>query len=170
MPPYRGRTTKGGKGGSKSSLTVKVSIPNLRALLKSFSELPKEANKELRAASLEISKHIAEVSKSYARTDSAPQSHLLEPTIKPIMDRVPAIQAGGTKRVGSRRTQAFKLLFGSEFGSSEYPQFHREWAGKRGYWFFPSVERNEDYIGETWIKAANTILDNWSKMSKDVIE
>lgn len=164
------RKTKGGKGGKKSSLTVKVSIPNLRPLLKSFNELPKEANKELRAASLEISKHLAEVSKSYARTDSAPQSHLLVDTIKPIIDRVPAVQAGGTKRVGSRRTQAFNLLFGAEFGSTYYDQFHREWNGKNGYWFFPSVDRSQDYIGETWTKAATHIVETWSKMTKDVIE
>lgn len=168
--PGTGRTTKGGKGGKKSSLTVTVSIPELRPLLASFKELPKEASKELRKESLEISKHIAEVSKSYARTDAAPQSHLLVDTIKPIMDRVPAVQAGGTRRVGTRRTQAFNLLFGSEFGSFDYDQFHRSWNGKKGYWFFPSVEREETYIGEMWVKAANTIIDNWSHMTKNEVE
>lgn len=164
------RTTKGGRGGRKSSLTLTVSIPDVRTILKAFKDLPKEASAELRKASLEISKQLAEVSKSYARTDSAPQSHLLEPTIKAISDRVPAVQVGGSTRIGSRRTQAFNLLFGAEFGSDQHPQFGRPWNGKQGYWFFPSVERQEDFIGETWAKAANTVIDNWSSKIKDVVE
>jgi hypothetical protein len=165
-----GRTTKGGKGGRKSGLTVTVSIPDLRKMLKAFKDLPKEASAELRKASGEIAKHLAEVSKSYARTDAAPQSRLLEPTIKVINDRVPAVQAGGSTRVGSRRTQAFNLLFGAEFGSNQYLQFHRAWNGKHGFWFFPSVEKEEDFIGQQWTKAATHIIDDWSEKIKDVTD
>lgn len=164
------RTTKGGSGGRKSALTVTVSIPDVRKILKAFRDLPKEASAELRKASGEIAKHIAEVSKSYARTDRAPQSRLLEPTIKVISDRVPAVQAGGSSRIGSRRTQAYNLLFGAEFGSDQHDQFRRAWNGKNGYWFFPSVEKEQDFIGEQWNKAATHIIDDWSEKIKDVTE
>ncbi|MFI5561504.1 hypothetical protein ACIA2T_19675 [Amycolatopsis japonica] len=85
------------------------------------------------------------------------QAALIAPTIRAARDRVPAVQAGGMRRVGRNKKPAYKVLFGSEFGARTYKQFkpHR---GAEGYWFFPLVERDAQDISAAWSKAANDIV------------
>jgi hypothetical protein len=74
----------------------------------------------------------------------------MAPTVKPrARDRIPAIEAGGPTSVGSRLTPAYNILFGSEFGARNYPQF-RPHLGRDSYWMFKTVDENEAQIAAAW--------------------
>jgi hypothetical protein len=141
----------------KTTLTVTIRITGLHETIRAFKNLPDDATKELRAASLSIAGAVAVDVKSAARTNA--QSGLLAPTVKAVRDRVPSIQAGGARRVGSNRVPAFKVLFGSEFGSKSLKQF-RPFGDS--YWFFRTVEENHGYIEREWLDAADEILRKWA--------
>lgn len=141
----------------KTALTVTVRITGLRETIRAFKNLPDDATKELRAASLSIAGVVAVEAKQAAQTNA--QSALMAPTVKAVRDRVPAVEAGGTRRVGSNRVPAFKVLFGSEFGSKALKQF-RPFTDT--YWFFGTVENNRAFIDREWNEAADEILRKWA--------
>jgi hypothetical protein len=143
---------------AKTSLTVNVRIDGAKEVLAALNRLPKEANNAVREASLELAQTLAGKVKAAATTDEAPQSKLLARTVKARRDRLPVIVAGGTTRLGRRRAPAWKLLFGSEFGSNQYPQFRRPHSGRKGHWFFPVAEKQAATVAKVWGKAADRIL------------
>lgn len=146
---------------AKTGLTVTLRVEGLRETLAAFRSLPKEANTELRERTLKLSESLAASAQQAAKQEGR-QARILAPTIKAKRDRVPAVTAGGAKRIGRTRTPAFKLLFGSEFGSSRLKQFkpHR---GAEGYWFFPTVEREQAEIGRAWSEVADNIIKSFSE-------
>jgi hypothetical protein len=145
---------------AKQTLTVTIRITGLRETILKFRDLPKEASKELRKAAIKISKRLATDAQVAARGDSA-QSALMAPTIRAVLDRFPAVVAGGNRRVGSNKVPAFKILFGSEFGTKTLPQYRP--FNKDGYWFFPTVREDEAGIGKEWQEAADTIIHQWAR-------
>lgn len=145
---------------SKDSLTVKVRITGVRDTLKAFGKLPKDASTELRTGTLALTQLLASKVEAAGRSDS-PQSALVAGTVKARKDRVPVIVAGGAKKVGSRRTPAHKILFGSEFGSNNLKQY-RTHLGQGSYWFFRTVEAHQDEIDKAWNKIAGDIVRRWS--------
>jgi hypothetical protein len=144
---------------AKGGLVVRVRIDGLRETIKAFAHLPKDATVELRAASLAIAEALAETVRTAAEGDSG-QSALMAPTIRAMRDRVPAIAAGGARRVGSNKVPAFKVLFGSEFGSHSLKQYRP--FNPTGYWFFSTVQANEDEIGARWLAGADEIVRKWA--------
>lgn len=148
---------------AKTSVTIKVQIEGLREALRAFNELPKDATKRLREESLKLAQKVAESARAAGMADAAPQSKLVATTVRAVRDRVPAVQAGGTARLGRNRAPAYKLLFGSEFGSDHYPQFHRAHRGTDGAWFFPSVDRSGGEISKAWNKVADEIVRDFSE-------
>ncbi|WP_435582922.1 hypothetical protein [Amycolatopsis thermoflava] len=148
---------------AKTSLTVKMSIVGLRPTLRAFADLPKDATTRLKDATLELSRSLAEKAKADGMTDEAPQSPLVASTVKAVRDRVPAIQAGGTRRLGRNRAPAYKLLFGSVFGSNFYAQFGRPHQGRDAYWFFPVVENSQAEIAAKWSAVADGIIAEFSE-------
>jgi hypothetical protein len=141
----------------KRTITVTIRITNLRPTLKKFAALPKDADKEMRAASLSIAGVLAVDIRSAARANA--QSALMVPTIRAQRDRVPTVVGGGTRRVGSNRVPAYKVLFGAEFGSHALKQF-RPFDGT-GYFFFPTVEAKRGYIDTEFNEAADEVLKKW---------
>lgn len=141
----------------KRTITVTVRITNLRPTLAAFRDLPKDADREMRAASLSIAGFVAVELKMAARGNG--QSALMVPTIRAVKDRVPTVQAGGLRRVGRNRVPAYKVLFGSEFGSHSLKQYRAFNAG--GYWFFVTVDENRGYIDREYNEAADEVLRNW---------
>lgn len=148
---------------AKRTLTLTIRIDGLKEALAAFRKMPKEANDALRDASEEIAAKLVPDLQSAARRDRSPQSRLIASTIKKQRDRVPVVTAGGTKRLGSRRTPAWKLLFGSEFGSNRHPQFHKRHTGTEGSWFFPTVDDQAPMIAKEWNEAADRIVEAFSK-------
>jgi hypothetical protein len=141
---------------ASQALTVRVKIDGARETLAAFRRLPREASQALREQSLELARLLAVKVASSARGDS-PQSALMAATVKALRDRVPAITAGGTSRVGTNRVPAYKVLFGSEFGARTLPQY-RPHLGRDSYWMFKTVEENEGTIAAAWLKAADDIV------------
>ncbi|MGA6164310.1 hypothetical protein [Amycolatopsis magusensis] len=146
-----------------TSLTVRLHIEGARETLRVLATLPKDASKELREASLELSKSLAVKVKADGMGDAAPQSPLVASTVRAERDRVPVISVGGTRRLGRNKKPAYKLLFGSVFGANEYPQFHRPHGGTQAYWFFPVVEESAPEQSAAWNKAADNVIRRFSE-------
>jgi hypothetical protein len=143
-------------------ITVRLKITGAHQTLAAFRRLPKEASKELRDANQSISEELRDLIRS-AAAGSDKQSALMVPTIKSRRDRVPSIEAGGTRKVGRHKVPAYKLVYGSNFGATYLHQFrkHNGGAGSEDYWFFTTVEHNEARLVEQWTQAADRILNDW---------
>lgn len=146
---------------AKTALVVNLRIDGARETLAALRKLPKDANDELRDASKRLAELMAGRARAAARADSR-QAALMAATVRAARDRVPVVQVGGTRRVGRNRVSAFKMLFGSEFGSNRLKQF-RPHRGRKGYWFFPLVESQQALISKQWNRAADAVLVKFSK-------
>lgn len=142
------------------SLKLTIHITGARETLAAFNRLPKEANAALRKRSMELATTLATKVRSAAVSDS-PQSALMAPTIKARLDRLPVIEAGGAKKVARNKRPAYKILFGSEFGS-HLPQF-RPHLGRGSYWFYRTVYDSQAEIAAAWSKAADDIQRDFTK-------
>jgi hypothetical protein len=141
---------------AKTGLNVNISIDGLKETIRALSRLPKDANDEIREAALELSRKLADAAAASGRREGS-QAALVAGTVKAVRDRVPAVSAGGTKRIGSRRKPAYKLLFGSEFGATRYRQY-KPHVGKGSYWFFRTIEDEQVTISAEWLDAADRII------------
>ena len=150
-------------------ITVRVRISGARETLAAFRDLPKDASDELREANKQISDELADKIRS-AAGGSDEQSALMVRSIRATRDRVPSVTAGGNRRVGkqSRKssgqdyTRASDILFGANFGASTLRQFRpHTGAGEDDYWFFRTVEANEERIAGEWGDAADRVLTKW---------
>jgi hypothetical protein len=146
----------------KGALTVTLRAEGVNETLRAFRGLPKEASEQLREAAQELSRDLA-VDARGAGTREGHQAALVATTVKAARDRVPVVTAGGTKRLGSRRKPAWKLLFGAEFGSNQFSQFPRYHQGTEGVWFFPTIERNTSTIAKRWLAAADGVIRAFTK-------
>ena len=146
---------------AKTSLTLTIRVDGVRETMAAFQKLPKEANNSLRDETLKLSKRLAAYVVTAGRKEGS-QAALVAQTVKARRDRVPVIQAGGTKRLGSRRAPAYKLLFGSEFGANYLRQF-KPHLGRGSYWFFRTVEKEEDEIAAAWRKVADDIAERFAR-------
>jgi hypothetical protein len=149
-------------GVAKTGLTITIKIDGATETLRAFRDLPKDATNRLRDKAGEIADALRPAVEAAARTDTSPQSKLVAGTVKVKRDRIPALVAGGTKRLGVNRVPAYKLLFGSEFGSVRYKQFNKLHQGQEGSWFFPVVEREAARISAAWNEAADEIIAEFS--------
>lgn len=143
------------------AITFTFAVDGLREVLDAFNRLPKEANAELREAAGRIAALLA-VSIQAAAAAEGRQAARLGDTVKVRRDRVPSVQIGGTRRLFHGRKdgtgrEAFRVLFGSEFGSNTGHGFKRH-RGQQGYWIFPTVERKQSQIADEWLAAADRIV------------
>ncbi len=154
-----------GKGGS---LTVRIRIEDVRETIAAFRHLPDDANNELRDASEDLAKGLAEKVRA-AGMALGPQDAVVARSVRARRDRVPTIQAGGSGKAG-------RLVYGSEFGMNKRSGWYgarryrrsagrqfRPHQGAQGYWFFPTVEANESEIGRAWTDAADEIVRKWAR-------
>jgi len=141
--------------------TIRIEVTNrdVRRILKAFRDLPKDASDELRDANQRIADALA-AKVAAAATASDAQSALMAQTVQSRRDRVPVVVAGGRQKVGSRRTPAYKILYGSEFGATYWRQF-RPHRGAASYWLFRTVRENEDDTVTDWAHVAEAIARKW---------
>jgi len=147
----------------KLSVNIEVDGGDVRDVLRAFNQLPKDANAELRVQSQKLSELLAAKIAAAGHADAAPQSSLVATTTKAKKDRVPVIDTGGTRRLGRDRAPAYKLLYGSVFGSNSYRQFHRPHRGTNAYWIFPQIEENQAMISRAWNQAADDVVAKWGR-------
>lgn len=152
--------SNGGKG-----LVVTLRLDGVRETINAFNLLPKRASDELREASQRIAEVLVGQVKAAAVAEGR-QAAALAKTVKARRDRVPAVEAGGVRRIGRRSKPAYKLLFGSEFGASQKGRYSlrqfKPHLGRGSYWFFVTVENDESRIDREWNDAADEIIRRFS--------
>lgn len=154
----------------KQALTVNLAIDGVRETLAAFRSLPKDANDQLRERSRKLAEIVAERAKAAGQAEGK-QAALVARTVKARRDRVPVVQAGGTRRLGRHRAPAFGLLFASEFGMDQRSGWYANQryrrstgmqyephTGQEGLWFFPTVEAAQPMINREWNAAADEIM------------
>jgi hypothetical protein len=118
-----------------------------RALGKVNADLRKNTNAQLRLAAKECATDLAMLLKINFAGAPAPQTDLVELSVRVKSDRTPVVQVGGKKKVGrayqSRkggkvRASAGELLWGVEYGDK-----HGRFAprNENGYWIKPTVRQ-----------------------------
>lgn len=142
---------------ARRTLTVTIRITGIQEVIRATSKWPSDMKAELKDAN----EHIATVVAAHIRTaaEGNAQSALIAPTVKVVRGATPTIQAGGSSRVGRNRAPAYKVLFGSEFGSHTLKQFRA--FNSSGYWFFVTVKADTEFIGTEYIKAVETVNRKW---------
>lgn len=161
---------------AKTSPTVRISIEGVRETLRALSLLPKNANDQLRDASMELARELADRARIDGASHGGPQGRLVAETVKAKRDRVPVVEAGGTRRLGVHRAPAYGLVFASVFGMTRRsgwfasPRYgtsvnrqYRPHAGQNAYWFFPVIERSAGEISRRWNEAADRIVRDFSE-------
>lgn len=152
----------------KQALVITMRITGAREVLSAFRVLPKDATVQLRDASQELAQALAVDVAAAGRAEGS-QAALVAATVKARRDRVPVIEAGGTRRIGSRKKPAYKLLFGSEFGGSQSGNYalrqFKPHLGKGSYWIFKTVEEPaaQARIDREWNEAADRVLRAFGK-------
>ncbi|MFT4295642.1 MAG: hypothetical protein QM582_09550 [Micropruina sp.] len=143
---------------------IGVEVEGLRELLRVASRLPKTAQNELRQSAMLIATDEA-ASIRAAAAGSSPQSAAVVGSIRARRDRVPAVAAGGAGRSGvSGGATTGQLFFGAEFGGQGRPttkQF-RPHRGTSGYWFFPTLRRDQERMMKRWETALRAVEREWS--------
>lgn len=134
---------------------ITVEVVGAKPILRAFRDLPREASDLLRDKSQELAAELAPDLSAAARAEGR-QAALMAPTVKVRRDRVPVVVAGGAKRVGRNRVPAYKLLFGSEYGSHR-AQFRPHLSGG-SYWFFATVEEKDSAIYAEWLRTVDEII------------
>lgn len=173
---------------------VQRAVPGLFQFLKDANKLGKEFNRELKNASVEVSKHV--VKRAQARA-STPQERLVAKALQPKFDRVPQIRIRSSAAFASKsrpnrgrsaaaKVKAIDVFYGIEFGGGKYgkgnpkprknfrdgvtrggkhaytTQF-RPHAGRRGYFFYPTVRDEGKNIERMYGEAVQRVLTDFGK-------
>ena len=105
---------------AKNTLTMSVSVSGVRETVRAFDKLPRDAREEIVDANYKIAASFTSRLRFSAATLGG-QGPLLGSTVEAVRDRrVPVIQAGGARPVGSYRKPAYMILLGFDFGSDRY--------------------------------------------------
>jgi len=181
-------TTAKSKAGR---VTVRLDDREIQAILRNFSKMDKQANKDLKDLSRDISKDIVGEFRNAARgTRWYPeQASFVAQSARVARDRTPSVTIGGSKQYNTsdgRRLAAGSLLFLSEFGRDRAkqqrtfrneaqrragsrgglqgpPRSPKEGRGNRGWWLFPRLKRMQPNILRSWIEGAQRVADTWGK-------
>jgi len=129
---------------------------SIAGLNKALTKLPKEAASELRGASKDIASHVADKAAGRARGMGGPAA-LVAPSIRATRDRVPVVKMGGSARLrpGSATQTVGNLIWGAEFGGQARPRTMQflPHKGTVGYFLWPTVRDDSDYIQERYSSA-----------------
>lgn len=142
----------------RKSFTVAVQVNGMRETLAAVRAVGKNAENALRDRAVELGKKLGASITAAAKRDKSPQARLVVTTLKVKRDRLPVLEVGGTKRLGRNKAPAWALMYGAEFGSGQYKQFHKRHTGKTGSWFFGTVEREQAEIVAAWEEAAADVV------------
>lgn len=148
--------------------TLAFDKTELRQLYKAFQVLGDEAKDEARLASNNLASFLQREIRAagYARTKGTK-------VVRRIVDgsRVKKSSTTGEITYGfssqrySGGANTKTLWPGYEFGSNRWKQFPsysgRQGRGSRGWFIYPTLRKNQDYIVREWTKSFNRILDKW---------
>jgi len=138
----------------------------MKAARAKLRQLPKVLNGEIRDAAVAI------VAKEVPRIQSAGRSSSRQAAaavaaVRPKRDRIPAIAAGGAKKMptSTGAVRAEHLFFGAEFGGQRRPttQQFRPHKGTQGYWFWPTLRQDAPDMLNEWGGALDGLVDDWER-------
>jgi hypothetical protein len=156
-------------------VNIQIKPSDLRALLNTFKKMGQAANKDLRDASYDIARDVANDLKASAAGSNSIggnsfQAQAVAQGIVPRRDRLAIIKISGKRQVASGGASVEDLLWGAEFGSNRYKQFParspREGRGNRGYFIFPTLKRLQPKIRKDWVNAVGKVADIWREANR----
>lgn len=136
--------------------SMSVRVGGLLEAKLALGRLPENAERELADANQRIARALQGQVVSAAQREGR-QAGALAKTVTTRLTKVPSVEAGGTRLLGRNKQPAYKLLFGSEFGARTLKQY-KPHLGRGSYWFFRTVERNEDRMRREWNKAIDDVV------------
>lgn len=137
-------------------MSIQVKITGLKATQKALAKLPANFQSAVMDASWAISQEVAVALRAAARAQSA-MTGLEAPTVVTGESLMPIITIGGSSKVGKKAVAAYKILFGSEYGSHAYHQFKP--VKSTGYWINPTVTSMEPEFITRWQAAADSAIE-----------
>ena len=152
---------------------VEIQITGLYPALARWAKSDPMFNKEIRQASVKLIGHLVTEVQTSAQGTGSRQAIESARGFRARPDRVPIIKLNGSSGFVSqsrpnrrRKTKVTRgdVFFGAEFGSDRLRQFPgrsaRLGSGNRGYFFWPTIEKNAETIRTEYLKALDRILYN----------
>lgn len=140
----------------------------LRQLYKAFQVLGDEAKDEARLASNNLAAYLQKEIRQagYARTfGSKAVRRIVDGSRVKKSSTTGEITYGFSSQRFSGEANTKTLWAGYEFGSNRWKQFPtysgRQGRGSRGWFIYPTLRKNQDYIVREWTKSFNRILNKW---------
>ncbi len=135
-----------------------VEVEGLNTILRDFKKLPKEASKELRRSSVDISNRYMVPSWKAAALTAGGWGPKLADSIRAASDRLPALKVGKDKRVYSG---------GASTNMTRYPAFRGTQADYAAFgdgtgWMANRAPYAAQALAE-WTKATNQIVAKWNQ-------
>jgi len=146
-------------------MKVQVKVEGLDETLRAFNKYGKDANRELRqAAGQHVDRIIGMLNTAAANAGKG--AALSGGSVKRKSDRVPALTAGGSRKVKSStgKVTAGDVFFGYEFGGGRRPttQQFPPWLGRTGYWFWPLLRREMPALRRAYLKTLDELAAKWA--------
>ena len=142
--------------------TVGIGVKGLRTTQRKLKELPDDAKGELVKASGRIAKVVGDQA-AMRFTALGNQGPLVGRTLRSTKGTVPTIKVGGSSKLGRNKAPAYKLLYGTEFGSDKYKQFHAAHTGRVGRALYPTVRDRAEYMYSQWKDAADKVARDFAE-------
>src|SRR5262245_60576018 len=122
-----------------------VEVDGLTETLAAFrgleADLRRQANGELRAAARECASLLVAELRQAAAASGVPVAARVARSIRVKNDRLPAVQLGGSRKVGRTGAPAALLLWGSEHGPAGDVNHFAVAPNQSGYWIAPTTAR-----------------------------
>ncbi len=146
-------------------MKVQVKVEGLDETLRAFNKYGKDANRELRqAAGGHVDRIVGMLNTAAANAGKG--AGLSAGSVKRKSDRVPALTAGGSRKVKSStgKVTAGDVFFGYEFGGGRRPttQQFPPWLGRTGYWFWPLLRREMPALRRAYLKTLDELAAKWA--------
>jgi hypothetical protein len=146
-------------------MKVGVKIEGLDSTLRAFNQYGRDANKELRQAAGVHADHLVAMLTT-AGNNAGKGAALAAGSVKRKSDRVPAITAGGSRKVKSStgKVTAGDVFFGYEFGGGRRPTTRQfpPWLGRVGYWFWPLIRREMPALRRAYLDTLEDLARKWA--------
>lgn len=146
-------------------MKMDVKVEGLNETLREFNKYGKDANRELRqAAGVHVDRIIGMLNTAAANAGKG--AALSAGSVKRKSDRVPALTAGGSRKVRSStgKVTAGDVFFGYEFGGGARPttQQFPPWLGRTGYWFWPLLRREMPALRRAYLATLDQLAAKWA--------
>lgn len=135
-----------------------VQVEGLNQLLRVLNKLPKDLQKDLRDASVDIADMLVSGARGAATT---PLQTLVAQGLKARRDRIPVVTTGRGKVSDTARMP--DVFYGAEFGGRRRPttQQFLEHRGRRGYFLYPTARAQGRRYAGLWADAVDKAFKDW---------